>query len=399
MISVKAAKAIANKPLFNCGFRPFFLGGALYAVMITLAWGAGLAWPGLVPMPGGGSVLWHSQEMIWGFATAALCGFLLTAVPSFTQSPAIRGAPLATLFALWCAGRFAALGTATPLHLLNAICDLATLAGLLYFIGRPLSRSAEHRSLGWALLALLAVSTGYQYSRFGGGDPAAWIRLALVLLIVFIVLAVRRIGMRIVNLTLDRQGIDDRTFMPRPPHTRIAVVCLLLHGAAEFSGLRAPVTAWLALAAGAAVFNLTNDWHLGRVLLRRWVAFFYVVLWMVALGYTVMGLVVLTGGPPAWMNGGRHLVAIGGIGLATLAVFCIAGRSHAGHELDERPWVLCAAAMIILSALTRLAFAMDPQRWYLAGVSALAWAGAFALYLLFFRRILTGPRLDGDTGC
>ena len=31
----------------------------------------------------------------------------------------------------------------------------------------------------------------------------------------------------------------------------------------------APTAGWLALATAAALFNLLNDWHLGRVLLRR----------------------------------------------------------------------------------------------------------------------------------
>jgi len=399
MKSPRTAKTIpVHIALFYCGFRPFFFGGATYAVMVTLAWAAAFAWPGQAFIPGGGSVLWHSQEMIWGFAMAALCGFLLTAVPTFTQSTPVQGAPLALLFSLWCAGRLTALGSPAPLQLLNAVCDLATLAGLLFFIGRPLWRSAEHRSLGWALLALLCVSAGYQLSRFIGGDPAAWMRLALVLFFVFIVLAARRIGMRIVNQTLVKQGIDDRVFMPRPPHTRIAVACLLLHGMAEFAGLRAPVTAWLALAAGAAVFNLTNDWHIGRVLLRRWVALFYIVLWMLGLGYAVMGFAVLAEASPSWVNGGRHLAAIGAIGLATLAVFSIAGRAHAGYETDERPWVLFAAGLILFAAAARLVYAMN-FHWYWAAASALAWAGAFALYLKYFYRVLTGPRPDGGTGC
>jgi len=45
--------------------------------------------------------------MIFGFAGAAIAGFLLTAVPSWTETRPVRGLPLAGLAAVWLAGRAA----------------------------------------------------------------------------------------------------------------------------------------------------------------------------------------------------------------------------------------------------------------------------------------------------
>ncbi|MEY9830383.1 uncharacterized protein involved in response to NO [Sinorhizobium fredii] len=90
--------------LFSYGFRPFFLGAALWAVSAMGLWIAALA--GHVE-PGGsyGAHAWHAHEMLFGFASAVLAGFLLTAVPNWTGRLPVSGWPLAGLFALWLAGR------------------------------------------------------------------------------------------------------------------------------------------------------------------------------------------------------------------------------------------------------------------------------------------------------
>src|SRR5690606_33687433 len=92
-------------PLFRLGFRPFFLLGAIWAVLGLALWLAALA--GLAEVGGPyGAVAWHAHEMIYGFAAAVLAGFLLTAVPGWTMQPKLGAAGLAALAGLWVAGRF-----------------------------------------------------------------------------------------------------------------------------------------------------------------------------------------------------------------------------------------------------------------------------------------------------
>lgn len=96
-----------HKPhaLLSYAFRPFFLMGGFFAMLSIFLWvmtlhGSGL--PGATP-------LWHSHEMLIGFAMAAVAGFSLTAVANWTGRPAIKGAPLALLVFSWLAGRLAML--------------------------------------------------------------------------------------------------------------------------------------------------------------------------------------------------------------------------------------------------------------------------------------------------
>lgn len=43
--------------------------------------------------------------MLFGFTSAVLVGFLLTAIPNWTGRPTVTGAPLAGLVVLWIEGR------------------------------------------------------------------------------------------------------------------------------------------------------------------------------------------------------------------------------------------------------------------------------------------------------
>ncbi len=65
--------------LFAYGFRPMFLGCGLFALVAVPVWYWVYATqpPLWMPVP---AMLWHGHAMIFGFAGAAIAGFLLTAV-------------------------------------------------------------------------------------------------------------------------------------------------------------------------------------------------------------------------------------------------------------------------------------------------------------------------------
>lgn len=69
-----------------------------------VAWVAAVT--GMIEIGGGyGAIAWHAHEMLFGFGSAIVAGFLLTAVPNWTGRLPVSGRPLGGLFALWCAGR------------------------------------------------------------------------------------------------------------------------------------------------------------------------------------------------------------------------------------------------------------------------------------------------------
>jgi uncharacterized protein involved in response to NO len=72
--------------LLQCAFRPFFLLAGLQASIYIPIWVA--AWFfGLLLAMAPEPELWRGHAMVFGFASAALAGFLLTAVPNWTDTP------------------------------------------------------------------------------------------------------------------------------------------------------------------------------------------------------------------------------------------------------------------------------------------------------------------------
>jgi len=107
MLALRRTRMAAAPPILRGGFRPFFLGGAVWASLrCRLADGArgtnrhSSAFDALA---------WHRHEMLFVFVGAVIAGFLLTAIPNWTGRLPIAGAPLAGLFGLWLAGRLAVL--------------------------------------------------------------------------------------------------------------------------------------------------------------------------------------------------------------------------------------------------------------------------------------------------
>jgi len=141
-------------PLFGYGFRPFFLAAALAAVALVPWWAGSLTLG--VPLPQAWPAsLWHAHEMLFGFIGAALAGFLLTAVPSWTGRRGFAGWPLAILAGIWLLGRlFVATGSHWPLALYAAV-DLAFLPALAALLVPPLIRSRNRNTRLLLVLAAL----------------------------------------------------------------------------------------------------------------------------------------------------------------------------------------------------------------------------------------------------
>ena len=98
-------------PILQYGFRPFFLGGALWAAFALVAFVGAVS--GLLALPSGADPLFrHTHEMVFGYRAAIIAGFVLTATTNWTERVPVRGVLLEALFALWLLGRAALMLTA-----------------------------------------------------------------------------------------------------------------------------------------------------------------------------------------------------------------------------------------------------------------------------------------------
>ncbi|HRP95966.1 MAG TPA: NnrS family protein [Rhodocyclaceae bacterium] len=389
--------------LLLCGFRPFFLLTALTGVLAVAAWGGFLGGTLALPAVAGGPLVWHAHEMLFGFTLASLIGFVVTAIPEFTGTAAVGRRPLVALLALWLGARLAFAASATSgAALLAAVLDAGVLALLVAIVAPRLWRDPDRRHLSflWGLLALLGLTVGFHVDALAGQYPMRWLLATVGVLMILIIVAMSRISMRVVNGALEEAGVTAVEYLARPPRRNLAIFCIALYTTAEFVAPQHAVSGWIALAAAAGVFNLTNDWHVGRAMFQRWVLMLYAVYWLMALGYAVIGVAILAEAGPGAASAGRHLLMIGALGLAVFAVMNIAGRIHAGFALDTRPWVPAAAALLVAAALLRAAMAWPGVAAQpLLTTATLCWIAAFGLYAARLWPLLTRPRTDGQAGC
>lgn len=392
-------------PLWLCPFRPFFGLAALSAWLLMALW-AGfllLGWP--LPAVPGGPFVWHAHELLLGFAMAAAAGFVLTSVPEFTRTPAFASAPVRVLVALWLLARlgFWASGWWPRAGLLLAgLAQLALLLGLMALLAPRLWRDPDRRHVSflWALAALALLGAGFYVDALRGVAPMRWLHALLGAWMALIVIAMSRVSMSIVNASIDevvaREGEERDPYLARPPRRNLALLAIGLFTAAEFWQPGGRVSAWLALAAAAALLGLLNDWHVGRPLMRRWPAMLYAVYALMAAGYALIGVGLLGGAFSA--NAGLHVLTVGALGLAIYVVICIAGYTHSGLEKDGRAWVPWGAALLVVAALLRAA-AYAGSAELLMGLAALLWCAAFVVQSAQMLPVFLRPRTDGASGC
>lgn len=412
-------------PVWLCGFRPFFLASAISLIFLIPLWLLFLSQPwGLsIPLPQvpGGLGVWHAHELLFGFVLAALAGFVLTAVPEFTLTAPVPAQQIRPLFFFWLLGRIAFWNTGwlgQPALALAAFAHMALVIGLIRLLTPRVLAAREHRHLSfiWALTALLCCIVGFYLDAWRDLDPSRWLRIMVGLMMVFIILALSRISMRIVNQAIDdeilarQSGAADQAstdsgasseineYRARPPKRNFAISCICAYTLAEFLAPESRLSGWLALAAAAALLHLQSDWHVGRALVRRLPLMLFAVYVLMAAGYALIGfsLVFATAGQSA----GLHLLTIGAMGLAIYCVFNIAGRIHCGHPVDQRPWVALGALSLFLAACLRAAHVVYPAYtlvlYQLAGLALIL---PYAWWLGHMWPLLTQPRADGLAGC
>ncbi|WP_411351363.1 NnrS family protein [Leisingera aquaemixtae] len=372
--------------LFSFGFRPFFLGACLFALLSVPAWL--LIWRGDLGYSGPFLATdWHIHEMIFGYGAAVVAGFLFTAVPNWTGRMPARGWPLALLSGLWLLGRLAMAGWLGLPALGVLLVDCAFLAAVIAMIAREIIAGENWRNLKVVvpvtLLGLANLCFHLEAMTEGAADVSR--RLGIAVLIFLIMLIGGRIIPSFTRNWLAKQGAAK---MPAP-FGKFDAVTLVFGAAALVAWTAAPwaaVSGALLLAAGLL--------HLLR--LARWRSLATLpdpLLLMLHLAYALVpaGLIAAGGVPFGLLQpaAAAHILGIGAIGGMTLAVMMRATMGHSGRPLVAGPALTLAFMLLLGAAALRLAGSAElAAGWDGITVSAVVWTAGFALMVL-----KTGPWL------
>jgi uncharacterized protein involved in response to NO len=381
----------ATAPILQNGFRPFFLGGALWLVFATFWWLHLFA-------TGGGAgrfdpLAWHQHAMLFGGVGAIVAGFLLTAIPNWTGRLPVSGRALAALGGLWLAARAANLaGTQLP-PWLPPVLDVGFFVVLAGVAGNEVVRGRNRRNdLVVGLVALFAgAALGSQLDALGGwaGGPAAR-RLAMAVVLVLIAL----IGGRIVP-SFTRNWLVKRGAARLPTagngFDQATLVVLAVALAAWVVAPDAYATALLALGAGVLHALRLARWCGHATLAEPLVTVLHVGYAWLPVGMMLLGLERFA--PALALLSAEHALAAGAIGTMTLAVMTRASLGHTGRRLTAGPATLAIYALVTLGALVRVAaYALPGDPLTALAVGGALWAGAFLLYALRYAPILVRPR-------
>lgn len=131
---------------------------------------------------------------------------------------------------------------------------------------------------------------------------------------------------------------------------------------------------------------------MGRAVLRAEVLALAIANGFAGAAFAVIGASGL--GASLSLHAGVHLLTVGSLGLAVLAIFSIAGLRHTGHAL-VLPWqAKVAFALIVTAALVRTVpdiAGWSGSRGLQHALAAVAWTAAFATWLHGYWPVLREP--------
>lgn len=374
--------------VFSYGFRPFFLAGALWAVVGVLLWMP--QYFGELSLPNVFSPLeWHIHEMIYGYMAAVLAGFLLTAIPNWTGRLPVNGCPLAGLAALWLAGRVAVACSAILGAAVTAVIDVAFLVTLAAVAIREIVAGKNWRNLRvlGALGILIAGNVVFHGEALWRGSVDYGIRLGIAGVIMLITLIAGRIVPSFTHNWLVRKTPGR---LPRP-FSRFDALALTASAAALAAWIVLPQYApsgVLLMIAGLLHAARLARWAGDRTFADRLVLILHLAYAFVPVGFLLLGAAILW--PSVWpASAGLHAWTTGAVGLMTLAVMTRATLGHTGRELIASTSTQAIYLCAFVAALVRILAAFEPSS-ALLHAAAFAWFAAFGGFAVMFGPLLLG---------
>ncbi|AJP49585.1 NnrS family protein [Rugosibacter aromaticivorans] len=377
--------------LWNLGFRPFYLLASIFSAFSVLLWAAQFA--GYLPSTYLQGSVWHGHEMLFGYTTAVIAGFLLTAVRAWTNQPTASGLPLMALAALWVCGRVLVL---TPFAMTAAVVNAAFPVAIAWAIGIPLFRARNVRNYFFAglliLMGALVLAVHLALQEYLEWPPRLGLQLALdVVLFIMVVMGGRVIPM------FTNNGVPGANATRHAPVEKFALGTVILLFLADLLQLPQTAIAIIALLSALVHGVRLSLWKPWRTLAAPlvWIlhaAYLWIVVHLAMRGLNALEL--LTG------SYATHALTVGAIGGLTLGMMTRTARGHTGRPLIADGAEMIIFLLIQLAAVVRVFGGIVSSDLTMASVqlSALLWAAAFGLYAVRYWPVLTRPRLDGKSG-
>ncbi len=399
---------VAQRPLFNLGFRIFFLSSAASAVLFMVWWL--LAYSFHWALPVGALQLpqyWHGHEMLFGFAVAVVAGFLLTAVQNWTAVPMPAGGRLLALWLPWLGARFVFF-FAPGQAVLGGLLDFCFTTALNLAVINACRQKEGQLKRQAGIIAKLSLLMGANLLFLWGLTRASVLATSLYFGVFVIIGLVITIGRRVLPF-FTRNGLMPQQVQFEPRNSEnLDKWCLraflvfftleLLRPHWKVPGLDVAI-ALFALATGLLnLYRLAGWWH--------WKVLKVPLLWSMFFSFAAMIFGFLLYGLRPWLSGiapslAMHSFAVGGLALMALSMMGRVSLGHTGRNIMAPPRVLVIALfLMVASYLLRVPALLLWPKFSppLIMLAQLAWLGAFGLLCYGYWAIWCSPRVDGKPG-
>lgn len=388
-ISEPSSKSREPTPFLRLGFRPFYFGASLFAVLVIPLWL--LSYLNFFPSVNI-NIYWHIHEMVFGFCMAVVVGFLFTAARNWTGLWTPRGIPLALFATLWLAGR---ISMATCSTVTAAALDLPFIPAAAYVLAKIMIMSGKKRNLPLiGILALLFLcNLSYHLSVLGISTTSTLAPLHTSLLLIALLSTV--MGTRVIP------GFTAAATSRKTSQQKHLDLFAFLSIAACFttSVIGAPGSIVLVLSIVGATAHISRMRCWGTFTTRR-----HPLLWILHLSFIWMGIGILLLGISAWSksspSGAFHVLSVSAIASLIVGMMARTTRGHTGQKMTSSRAEAAAFFSIQLAGLFRLwaNFCSIELRTSMLTLSGLLWCLTFSIFLSKFGISMFHPRIDGREG-
>jgi uncharacterized protein involved in response to NO len=393
MLALRRRRMAESHPFFRGGFRPFFFGGAVWALIALTLWICSVT--GQLTLPTAIEPLfWHRHEMLFGFVGAIVAGFLLTAVPNWTGRLPIAGWPLAALFGMWAAARLALLFSATIGLWVAGVLDVGFFFVLGLLAAREVLESKNRNMPVVGMILLFGTADAIDYLAIAGVLPSpdlGW-QLALSIIVLLISLIGGRIIPSFTRNWLAKSAV--RTGLPSQAN-RFDLFVIGATALALLAWLMGPSETPIGLVLLAAAVLQAARWVRWRgyrtysdpLVLVLHVGYFWVPVGLALLGLSLIGIVP--------RSAAIHALTAGAMATMILAVMTRASLGHTARELKADAATTIIYLLVTIGALLRVAASLQLVDYNLGiEIAGTAWGGAFLLFAITYAPVLWRPRLE-----
>ncbi len=379
-------------PFWSHGFRPFFFSAALFAGIVIPVWVLMVAgafdFEGAMPQRA-----WHIHEMVFGFLPCVITGFLLTALPNWTDSPPISGVSLMGLLTVWVMGRLAmSLPWFSPL--LSILVDSFFLVVVAVIVWQKIITAKAWDRLPMGVLISLLAYANVLFHGLWMSQTVVDVAVRMALTIMMVLLAL--IGGKIIP-SFTEDFFAEKAIVKQPAafssFDGFSILLLVVTGVAWMIAPEAIGVGYAFLSAGVLHLFRLSRWYGWLTVSEPLMLILHIGYGWLAMSFLILGASIL--GIGIDKEDALHALTTGAVGVMTLAVMTRASLGHTGRAKHAGSLTIIIFLLVNVGAVLRV---FGPSLEWLGDRSLVwaggCWSGAYLLFAMGYGHMLFGKNLE-----